>query len=122
MPGDRTQRREADPLSNAQTKSCLSAIDRNLDNRHETRLEWKGRAVYHWDDGDGEPLPVTDVSFGGFSTQTKKFFPPERVMIDLPILGERRVQICWDTTQFIAIVGTDRDHSKAAESVYQSRL
>ena len=80
-------------MKNAPATGFLSAVDLRLEARHEIRLTAKGRTFYQLE--DGEPLVLLDVSSGGCQTRTGKFAPPQRVIIDLPILGERRVQVCW---------------------------
>ena len=82
-------------MKHAPAGGFLSAVERRLEGRHDIRLATKGRTLYQLDASDGEPLVLLDISFGGFQTKTSKFVPPQKVIIDLPILGERRAQICW---------------------------
>jgi len=82
-------------LSKSPARGFLSAVSRRQDGRHPIRLAASGRTLYQLDISDGEPLLLIDISFGGCQTRTSKFVPPQKMIIDLPILGERRAQVCW---------------------------
>jgi hypothetical protein len=70
-------------------------VDRRLDCRYGVRLASTARAVYQLDDVGREQLLLIDVSLGGCQVKTGKVVPAQRLVIDLPVLGERRIEVCW---------------------------
>lgn len=75
--------------------NCLSVIDCRLDSRYQVRVEGRARSLFQSDDMDDMVLTLADVSIGGFQTVRPKLVEGQRLVVNVPPLGERLVQVRW---------------------------
>jgi hypothetical protein len=75
--------------------NCLSVIDCRLDSRYQIRLAGRARSLFQSDDVDDIILTLANISLGGFQTVKPKLVEGRRLIVDVPALGERLVEVRW---------------------------
>lgn len=75
--------------------NCLSAIDCRLDSRFQVRLEGRAHGLFQSDDMDEVVVTLANISIGGFQTSKPKLTAGQQLVVELPGLGERLVQVRW---------------------------
>ncbi len=75
--------------------NCLSAIDCRLDSRYQVQMQGHAHSLLQSDDMDDVVVTLGNISIGGFQTTRRKLLEGQQLIVDLPGLGERLVQVRW---------------------------
>jgi len=83
------------PMRKPAALNCLKAIDCRLDSRYPIRLEGRARSLFQSDDIEDKLVVIANISLGGFQSIRPKLVAGQRLIVDVPTLGERLVQVRW---------------------------